>query len=419
MNDAMKPAFRRLFDAKAHWYKAINGYFEPNDFRMAVNSCIQELRNVTFVLQANKREIPGFDAWYGPWQEKMRANPSLCWLVDARNYIVKRGDLELLSKLRIEVIGSYLAGEVAIFEEDYNPNLTNAEIYSKTVSLGLPVEVFENSYVKLQRRWVDKNYPDHELGELLSECWSAVSELLFDAPNSDLPSGREQGKPRLPPCMHEHLQMRVILMKVSGETLEPAMISSESVSIDHDKRAEMQEKYGDTPLFRSMDDSERFSERSFKGQCEFIFEQAKAVLRKDGYHVHLAMIFVQNKIAQLIEIRNEDQADKYVTMRDLASTMERIGADAVIMVSEAWSAPFDPANPYRGAADAPSRQEGLMLAGATIQGEAYCFMAPFFRKDGDISFGDEAVVDAKNMNAIQPILAMWEKQKGGTSEDES
>ena len=349
----------------------------------------------------------------------MRANPSLRWLVDARNYIVKRGDLELLSKLRIEVIGSYLAGEVAIFEEDYNPNLTNTEIYSKTVSLGLPVEIFENSYVKLQRRWIDKNYPDHELGELLSECWSAVAELLFDATNSDLPSDREQVKPKLPPCMHEHLQMRVILMKVIAETLVPAVISSETVSMDDDKRDALQEKYGDTPLFRSTDNSETLTERPFKDQCELMFEQAKAVLRKDGYHVHLAMIFIQNKPAQLIEFRNEDQADKYVTIRNLASTMERIGADAVIMISESWSAPFDPSSPYRGAADSPSRQEGLMLAGATMQGEAYCFMVPFFRKDRDISFGNKAVVHAQNMNALQPILAMWEKQKGGAVGDES
>lgn len=418
MDDSLKPAFRRLFDAKAHWHKAIEGYFEPNDFRMAVNSCIQELRNVTFVLQANKRAIPGFDSWYGPWQNRMRANPSLRWLVDARNYIVKQDDLELLSKLRIEVIGSYLADEVAIFEEDYNPNLTNAEIYSKTVSLGLPVEVFKNSYVKLQRRWIDKNYPDYELSELLSECWSAVSALLFDAPNSGVSASGDRG-PRLPPCMHEQLHMRAIWLKVRGETLVPAVIKSKNVSIDDEKRVELQEKYGDTPLFRSTGGGEKLSERSFKVQCEFFFEQAKAVLQKDGYHVHVAMVFVEKSPAQLIEIRNEDEADKYVTIRDLASTMERIGADAVIMFSEAWSAPFDQSNPYRAAGNAPERQEGLMLVGASMQGEAYCFTAPFFRRDGDISFGDESVVDAKNMNIIQPILAMWEKQKGGSSGSES
>lgn len=349
----------------------------------------------------------------------MRANPSLRWLVDARNYIVKRGDLELLSKLRIEVIGSYLAGEIAIFEEDYNPNLTNAEIYARTISLGLPVEVFENSYVKLQRRWIDKNYPNYELGELLSECWSAVAELLSDAPNAIESARRSAGKPRLPPCMHEQLEMRVILMKVCGETLVPAVVNSKTVSIDDENRASVEERYGDTPLFRSKGDRDRLSSRPFKEQCEFYFEQAKSVLKKDGYHIHLAMTFVEHELAQMVEIRNEDRADKYITMRDLASKMERIGADALIMVGEGWSALFDPSNPYRGAAEAPSRQEMLMLTGATRQGEAYYISAPFFRKDDEISFGDRRVVDATNMNAIQPILAMWERQRGVSLNDQS
>ena len=80
MNEAIKPAFKRLFDAQSHWHSAHKSYFDPSSFRIAVNSCIQELRNVTFVLQNNKRDIDEFDAWYEPWQEKMRANKSLHWI---------------------------------------------------------------------------------------------------------------------------------------------------------------------------------------------------------------------------------------------------------------------------------------------------------------------------------------------------
>jgi hypothetical protein len=415
MDDALKPAFRRLFDAKTHWHKAVESYFDPNDFRVAINSCIQELRNVTFVLQSNKRDIPEFDSWYGPWQQKMRANPALRWLIDARNYIVKQGDLELFSKLRIEVIGSYLADEIAIFEENYNPNLTNKEIYAKTISMGLRSEVFENSYVKIQRRWIDKSYPDHEVLELLGECWSAVNELLLDAPSVVTAEEQKLAKPKLPPCMHEHLQMRVILMKVCKETLVPAVISSETVSIDDEKRETLQELYGDTPLFLARKEGSNLSLKSLKEQCQFFLEQAKAVLRKDGYHIHLAIIFVQKKLAKMIEIRNEDRADKYLTTLDLASKMVRIGADAVIIVSEAWNAPFDPSNPYRGAAESPERQEVIMLFGATNLGESYCFTVPFFRRNADISFGEQTITDAKNMNALHPILTMWEQRKKGSN----
>ena len=399
-----------------HWHKAVDSYFEPNDFRVAINSCIQELRNVTFVLQSNKRDIPEFDSWYGPWQQKMRANSGLRWLIDARNYIVKQGDLELCSKLRIEVIGSYLADEIPIFEEDFNPSLTNEEIYAKTISMGLPSEVFENSYVKIQRRWIDQSYPDHELVELLSECWSAVIELLLDAPSAVTTEERQLAKPKLPPCMHDHLRIRSILMKVSKETLVPALLSSEHVSIDDKKREKLQELYGDTPLFLAKSKGTNLSSTSFKEQCQFFFEQAKAVLKKDSYHIHLAIIFVQKKLAQIVEIRNADRADKYITTLDLASKMERIGADSVIIVSEAWNAPFDPSNPYRGAAESPQRQEILMLFGATNVGEGYCFTVPFFRSCDDLSYGEQTISDAKNMNALQPFFTMWKQQKRAKNE---
>ncbi|MFA5583786.1 MAG: hypothetical protein WDA09_06190 [Bacteriovoracaceae bacterium] len=411
MSNPLQPAFRRLFDAKSHWHKANAAYFEPNEFRISINSCIQELRNVTFVLQANKREIPDFDEWYAPWQEKMRANQSLKWLVEARNYIVKRGDLELLSKLRIEVIGSYLDGEIAIFEEEYNPNLTNTEVYEKTVALGLPAEVFESSYVKLQRRWIDKNYPEYELAELLSQCWSAVSELLLDAPNIEGSSRNTGTKTKLPPCMHQELEMRVAWMKVHGKTLVPAEIHSEVISSEDIDRTELTEKYGDSPIFKNQEEVKNPAEQSFKEQVVLLFEHAKFLLKKDGYHVHIVMIYVDQKLAKIIELRNEDQADKFVTIRNLASQMEQIGADSFIMISEAWSAVYDPAHHYRRAADAPNRQEVLMAIAATQADESYCFTAPFFRENNEISFGRTTVSDATEINTIQPILSMWKKQK--------
>lgn len=86
MHTSIEPAFRRLFDAQTQWHSAMESYFDPNKFRISVNACIQELRNVTFVLQNNKQGIENFDDWYNPWQDKMRKNQSLKWLVSARNH---------------------------------------------------------------------------------------------------------------------------------------------------------------------------------------------------------------------------------------------------------------------------------------------------------------------------------------------
>ena len=99
---------RRLEDVHQHWHQAEQAYFHPERFRVAVQTAIQTLRTVTFILQGQKQAIPDFEAWYGVWQEKLRADPLMRWMVDARNKIEKQGDLEVHSFLRAEIIASYL-----------------------------------------------------------------------------------------------------------------------------------------------------------------------------------------------------------------------------------------------------------------------------------------------------------------------
>src|SRR5664279_3760262 len=96
-------AHRRLEDAHFHWHEVRSAYHEPQEFRRHLNAAIQDLRNVTFALQGEKRAVPDFDNWYRPWQDRMKADPVLKWLVDARNTVVKRGDLETASTAKLSV----------------------------------------------------------------------------------------------------------------------------------------------------------------------------------------------------------------------------------------------------------------------------------------------------------------------------
>jgi len=95
------PVERRLEDAAALWDKAQLAYFSPDDFRLNLQACIQAFRSVTWVLQNQKRKVDGFDQWYAGWQQKMREDPILRWLVEARNKIEKQGDLETRSMLKL------------------------------------------------------------------------------------------------------------------------------------------------------------------------------------------------------------------------------------------------------------------------------------------------------------------------------
>ncbi len=411
MHESIKPAFKRLFDAQTHWHNANKQYFNPSAFRLVINSCIQELRNVTFVLQSNKRGIEGFDEWYEPWQEKMRANKSLKWLVLARNHIVKQGDLELKSILRIEVIGSYLEGEVSIFENDYEPSLSNKEIFQKTLDCGMPKEVLKNSYVKLQRKWVDSNYTEHELLELLGICWTAVADLLLDAPNSEMDETTKQLKTaKITPCMYQGSEARSIWLKVQGNDLIPTQMHQESIDITKSDIDYAKKRYEDSPLIHK-----RSAPANFKEICELFFEQAKYILKKDGHHVHLVAIFVDSSVVEMKELRNEDQADKFRTIRLIASEIEKIGADQFLMISEAWTASFDPNHPYRHASDSPERGEVLNLVGAARSGEGYLFSVPFTREGKNIEYGEMSVNGIEGINIIQPIISVWKKSNENKS----
>ena len=100
-------ADRRHLDAFSLWVQTKAHYFHPERFRLNLNNCIQALRNVTFVLQEAGSLLPGFAEWYDCWQERMRADPLLKWLVEARNVIVKEGDLKTHSTVRLAVVDSW------------------------------------------------------------------------------------------------------------------------------------------------------------------------------------------------------------------------------------------------------------------------------------------------------------------------
>jgi hypothetical protein len=75
-------ADRRLRDAFHLWKRVEREYFNPYEFRVALNSFIQEARNVTWILQKAKSKIPGFQGWYEAWQTRMRDDPILRWIVE-------------------------------------------------------------------------------------------------------------------------------------------------------------------------------------------------------------------------------------------------------------------------------------------------------------------------------------------------
>src|SRR5260370_34948887 len=100
----MCPFFRaenRLQDCEHYWNQAAEAYQRPRDFVRELQTAIQQLRTVTFVLQDSKRRIPEFDAWYQRWQDRMSSDSVLKWLKNMRNIIDTKEDMESANKSRL------------------------------------------------------------------------------------------------------------------------------------------------------------------------------------------------------------------------------------------------------------------------------------------------------------------------------
>ena len=84
----------RLRQAHQLWHQTLAAYDQPEIFRANLNSTIEALRNVTFMLQNEKAVIPDFDVWYAPQQEQLKRDSVVKWLAEARTVVVHRSDLE-------------------------------------------------------------------------------------------------------------------------------------------------------------------------------------------------------------------------------------------------------------------------------------------------------------------------------------
>lgn len=101
-------------------------------------------------------------------------------------------------------------------------------------------------------------------------------------------------------------------------------------------------------------------------------------------------------------------------MPRLALEIEKVGADEVILISEAWLAFPNPKHPGRSATDSPDRFEALDLMAASATGEEIHLCAVFKRhgkNKRNIEF--EPTIDNVEQPAplLEPIREVWRRRK--------
>jgi hypothetical protein len=76
-----------------------------------LHACITALRSITLVLQKALAHEPRFPEWYAEVEGRLREDPEVRYLKEARNYVLKEGALQLLGSYEVRGT-SWLPGMV-------------------------------------------------------------------------------------------------------------------------------------------------------------------------------------------------------------------------------------------------------------------------------------------------------------------
>ncbi len=405
---------RRLGDLHRHWHEAERGYFDPESFRVAIQTAIQTLRTVTFIVQSNKRLFSNFDPWYQSWQDKLRADPLMRWMVDARNKIEKQGDLEAHSFVRAEIVASYYE-EGPRMEVPAELFQSPAELISSIPTEELRKHVFKDGILRIQRRWVENSLPDYELLDAVGITYGRVAELVADAhrelglepPNTIVADinrthGEESRGGRLP-CMIGHGDARIHnVWLATGQTME---IEQKTVEFDREHAESVAGKYGLDPkkMFPSTDPAP-------EATLNELFATARKMFFVDGHHDTIAILLSGTLPVKLMQLAIQEHGEKYLIMRMLANEVIKYGVDGVIIISEVWSATYDPSKPYRRAVDAPERSELLSATLVTKTGDPVQLVAQIKRSGNDVTLGGTDTLRDQAQVAFAPIYAAWGRE---------
>ncbi|MFD7129441.1 MULTISPECIES: hypothetical protein [Streptomyces] len=132
----------------SQWHALRDSYFEPDGFRLGLNTFLQTYRSVTSLLIKHKVNFIGFEQWFTSFSNGDAQGDVMRWAKKSRNRIVHESDLELDSSCRTIWIGDWYrrSGRVATFP----PRISASEMIDAVrASRGVP----PYGVVTVKRRW--------------------------------------------------------------------------------------------------------------------------------------------------------------------------------------------------------------------------------------------------------------------------
>ncbi len=415
----------RLNQAYLMFSEVADRYQKPEEFTTSLNNLIQALRNVTFILQAEKSKIPNFDAWYAPLQEKMRQNESLSWLVRARNHVVKKGDLEKESFLSASIRSHY---DKVLFSEKFDPFISLEEVaerFRKLIKIKMPKHFEDETILHLERRWVINDFPKTEIIDVLIYCFSQLVEIVFCAHTECCDTGfieceknsyLDPEKDFMITLRNDIKKGRIVdILYKSGKTMKPQSITFNPFK---DKAPNSDKSFSEVAKERYWIPKEIFALMDSSGEnlpfnnVKYHIEMARHLFKVDQRVDTVAFLYFFNKPPMIIQLGMDNPADRYAIMDRLAEQVEETHCTAVVFVGEVWIGNY----PKSGEEFVPARYQKdkkeavSILAASPDKVEEYLM---------DIERGSEVLptLGAERLNEggtfpmLSRIQRVWEYQK--------
>jgi hypothetical protein len=415
MTSELKPscpipnAHRRLHECHRLWHAAADTYDDPDGFRTNLNALLQALRNVTFVLQKEKRGVPDFDVWYERWRETLAQDGVLRWLVEARNHVVKEGDLETFSTATAAAHASWDAPEEITFEVP--PLLPTLAIVARLNTQDIPEDVRKSGFLRVERRWVARTLPEWELLDALAHCCGLLSLLIHDAHrqagvpmhtidfSGEVPHevSNELAGGRLP-CMVASDDLRTVVLNLRTNQILQKSLSPARRDEAITKKA--QRRYSAMGAVRGPDSTDALD------WADYYMEQAKIVLARDKWHAEYAFFFHPDGSRSTLTAMPADQQEKYLFMNDVANHVERFGFTGLVFTGDTWIAHPRDVPPGKRAGEVRERKEAITVTAMRSDGAARHLTTLYTRRFGRIRFGATHEDEGRPF-FLAPVMRVW------------
>jgi hypothetical protein len=407
----------RLEQAHLLWHEALAAYHDPDLFVVKLNALLEAMRTVTFVLKKEFRNSDEFKSWYSPWERGMRADARLKWARDARNEVEKEGDLETSSVAHVRVLAGGWAAEVTEYEVD--PSIDASEILRGLHLGALPAHVVTDGLLEVERRWRTPDLPGEEVLEVLAHCWGALARVVAaghqargqNMETCGLTAESACGAEVLPAhptgrwrCMVASREARTRRRNLATGAPHEIEIVARQAPRDFDEDA-ARDHYG----LQEWEPSPADADLTTKAASLHRF--ARNVLVADRYHLTIAWLLREGANVDQSVLLPEDQQDKTMMAHRLAVEADRLGADGLILTTEAWLAPLverdDPRFALR-AQDRDDRAEALITYAVARDGPCHTWISAFSRNADDSVVLDEVQHQtAEAQPLFEPLLTMW------------